>query len=86
MTEKQKHTEHIPKEITELVITRIDVQAPSTLRLSIGSYGSFTKEEMIEHVRKGDEVGRHIIKSHLAFMKAIAMGHVSQALASVSDD
>ena len=86
MRDNYKDREKIPQETKDLVITRIDVQAPSNLRLSIGSYKSLTKEEMIEHVRKGDEIGRHIIRSHLAFIRAVMSGEVAQALASIKNE
>ena len=70
----------ISEEAKTLVIARIDAQVPSNLRLSIGSYGGMTKEEMIEHVRKGDEAGKQIIGSHLRFLQAQSSGKVTKAL------
>jgi hypothetical protein len=70
----------ISEETKTLVIARIDAQVPSNLRLSIGSYGGMTKEEMIEHVKKGDEVGKQIIGSHLRFLQAQSSGKVTKAL------
>lgn len=79
MTKDQK----IEEEIKELVITRIEAQLPSHLKLSIGSSGSMTKEEMIEHIKKGDEVGQKIINSHMAFLKALVNGELVKAITSV---
>ena len=70
----------ISEETKTLVIARIDAQVPSNLRLSIGSYGGMTKEEMIEHVKKEDEVGKQIIGSHLRFLQAQSSGKVTKAL------
>ena len=72
----------INQEIKETIIARIDAQ-PSNLRLSIGSSGSLTKEEMIEHVKKEDEIGKQIIRVHLNFLKAIANGEFVKAVNSV---
>ena len=66
----------------KLVIARIDAQVPSNLRLSIGSYGRLSKEEMIRHVRAGDETGRQIIDSHLRFLRAQSEGRITKALVS----
>lgn len=79
MTEENNE---INEELKEVVIMRIDA-IPSNLRLSIGSEESLNKEQMIYHVRKGDETGKQIINSHLSFMKAIARGEFTKALASV---
>jgi hypothetical protein len=76
----------IPENIKELVIAKIDSQMPSHLKLSIGSYGALTKEEMIEHVKKGDEVGRQIVNAHMSFMKALSNGEVAKAMASVENE
>lgn len=72
----------ISEDMKELVITRIEA-IPSDLRLSIGGGESITKEQMIEHVKKEDKIGRHIVMMHISFIKAVARGEVSNALASV---
>ena len=70
------------EEIKELVITRIEA-ASSDLKLSIGGKEGMNKEEVIKHIKDEDEIGRHIIKMHLSFLKAAANGEVGKALASV---
>ena len=74
-------------EITETmknsVIARIDAQVPSNLKLAMGSYGGMGKEEMIEHVKKGDEIGKQIVKRHIQFLRAVANGEITDALASL---
>ena len=67
----------------EVVIARIDAQVPSSLKLAIGSYREMSKEEMIEHVKKGDEIGRQIVKKHILFLRSLASGEFTKALASV---
>ncbi len=66
--------EEINDKIKELVIARIDAKMPSNLKISIGSSGSLSKEEMIDHVRKGDEEGKQIVQMHLNFIKAVTSG------------
>jgi len=73
----------ISNNIKELIITRIEAKSPSHLKLSIGSHRSMSKEEMIEHVRKGDEVGKKIVQVHLNFLKALASGEFVKAVSSV---
>jgi hypothetical protein len=65
----------INEEIKKLVIARIDARMPSNIKVSIGSSGSMSKEEMIEHVKKEDEAGKQIITMHLNFIKAVTSGH-----------
>lgn len=61
----------INKEMQKLVIARIDAKMPSNIKISIGGHGSLSKEEMIEHVRKGDEEGIQIVQMHMNFIKAV---------------
>ena len=75
-------SEEINEDIKEIVIMRIETM-PSDLKLSIGNGKSLTKEEMIEHVKTGDEIGKQIIDSQLSFMKAIAKGEFTKAISSV---
>ena len=66
----------------ELVILRIET-TPSNLRLSIGGGKSMTNEEMIEHVKSGDKIGKHIVETHLNFLRAVASGNLTNLLGSV---
>ena len=75
--------EDISEGIKELVITRIEAQMSPNLKLSIGGTGSLDVNKMIEHVKKGDEVGKQIIDSHMNFIKAQASGELMSALTSV---
>jgi len=87
MMEKKKKKDYEGIEINEkmkkIVIARIDAQVPSSLRLAMGGYGSMTKEEMIEHVKKGDEIGRQIVKRHILFLRSVASGELTKAINSV---
>ncbi len=85
MKEKYSSNKRISEDVKELVITRIEA-APAHLKLSIGSDGRLTKGQMIEHVKKGDEVGKKIVNSHLSFLKAIASGEFVKTISSVELD
>lgn len=82
MKKDSNKNDEVSEEAKTLVVARIDAQVPSNLRLSIGSFGGMTKEEMIEHVKEGDEVGKQIIKSHLRFLQAQSSGKITRALVS----
>ena len=73
----------ITEKMKEIVIARIDAQLPSDLKLAIGNYGIINKEEMMEHVKKGDEIGKQIVKKHILFLRALASGEFTEAMASV---
>ena len=72
MSEEKQETS---EEIKELVIARLDA-IPSNKKISIGNYGEFTKEELIEGVKSGSEVGKKIIEVELEFLRAFKNGVV----------
>ncbi len=63
----------ISEDIKELVIARLDVM-PSNKKISIGSFGEFSKDELIFHVKKEDEIGRKMVEVELEFLRAIKDG------------
>ncbi len=52
-----------------LVKSRIE-KMPSHIKLSIGS-GSYTKEDLIDHLEKKDEIGELIVEVELTYLKAL---------------
>lgn len=78
--------EDISDKIKELVITKIESNMPTHLRLSIGSYGALTKEEIIHHIKEGDDIGKQIVKVHMSFLKAVASGEFAKKLVSVENE
>ena len=72
MSEEKQETS---EEIKELVIARLDA-IPSNKKISIGNYGEFTKDELIEGVKSGSEVGKKIIEVELEFLRAFKNGVV----------
>ena len=75
--------EEITNKIKELVIARIDAKMPSNIKISIGSTGSLSKEEMIDHVKKGDAEGKQIVQMHMNFIKAITSGQLLKEINTV---
>lgn len=70
-------SEEINKEIKELIIARLDA-IPQNKKISIGKYGDFTKEQLIENVKNDSEVGKKIIEIELEFLRAMKRGIVVQ--------
>lgn len=73
---------NVSDELKELVIARLDVLPPNR-KISIGSEGEFTKGELIERVKMGDEVGQTVVELELEFLRALKDGTLlEEALAS----
>ncbi|KKP92603.1 MAG: hypothetical protein UR98_C0022G0011 [Parcubacteria group bacterium GW2011_GWA1_36_12] len=63
----------IDAEINELVIERMKL-FPSDKNISIGQDGNFTKDQIISHVKKNDEIGKKIVEIELSYLKAFKKG------------
>jgi hypothetical protein len=59
----------VTENIKELIKARLE-EMPSHIKLSIGNSGPFSKDELIEHVEKDDEIGETIIDMELNYMRA----------------
>lgn len=68
-------------EIKKLVLWRIETGVPKYFKLSMGSKGTFDKEELKRHVENEDEIGMEIVNMQLKFIKALSTGEFSKALA-----
>ena len=44
------------------------------------------KEELIKHVKAGDEIGKEIVRAQMSFLKAVASGEFAQKLVSVQNE
>jgi len=76
----------ISKEEKDLVITKIEAQMPGHLKLSVGSFGTMSKDEMIEHIKKEDAIGKQIVRAHMSFVKALVSGELAKTLVSVENE
>ncbi len=63
----------VDEEIKELVITRLKTM-PANIKMSVGSYGTFSKNELIESVKKENEVGKLVIEMQLKYLKSFKKG------------
>jgi len=59
--------------IKKIVIARLGV-LPSNIKISIGSEGDFSKEELIEHVENGDDIGDKMIAVELEYLRDLKEG------------
>lgn len=63
-----------PDEIKKLVLLRLETM-PETIRISVGSEGKeLAKEDLIEHVKREDPLGKMIIEMQLRYLKAMKSG------------
>ena len=58
------------EDITNLVIARLET-IPSNVEISIGGDGSFSVGELIERVKKHDDIGKKMIEMQLAYLRSL---------------
>lgn len=58
--------------VKELVILRLRA-IPSDLTISIGGYGEFTRDQLIEEVEKGSKVGEAAVRMELLFIRKMPL-------------
>lgn len=71
--EEIKNTEEMEEEIKKLVINRLEVLPPDK-KISIGSEGEYTKDDLIKHVKEGDRIGKKITEIQLEYLRLLKEG------------
>lgn len=63
----------IDEEVKKIVIARLEI-FPSDKKISIGSVGELTKQEMIDNVEMGTDIGEKIIEVQLDYLRSLKEG------------
>jgi len=61
------------QEIKKIVIARLETLPPDK-KISIGSSGEFSRDEIIERVKLGDSVGKKMVQIELEFLRSLKKG------------
>ncbi len=71
---KTKNTKLVSdQEIRDLVVARLQSMS-SNRRMSIGSEGDFSKDELVQNVKDGSSVGNTIIQIQLNYLQSLKTG------------
>jgi ribosomal protein L30E len=54
----------------KIVLARLQAM-PAGMSLSIGDYGKLSKQELIEHVSREDDVGQLVVEFYIAGMRSL---------------
>ncbi len=74
-------TGRLEPEVKKLVLWRIETGVPKHFKLSLGSSGTFSKEEMKRHVEDEDAIGLKIADIEMKFIKDLSSGEFSKVMA-----
>jgi hypothetical protein len=61
------------EDVRKLVAARLET-LPDGAVVSVGSEGEFTKEQIIESVLKGDEIGQKMVEIEMSFLQSLKEG------------
>lgn len=61
------------EEIKKIVISRLETLPPDK-KISVGSSGEFSRDEIIEKVKSGDPIGKKMIQIELEFLRSLKEG------------
>ena len=62
------------EQLKQLVLERLNVM-PSSLRVAIGD-SSFSMNDLIGHVKEGDDIGKQMIQMDLEFLRDLVSGAI----------
>jgi len=63
------------EEIRKLVVARLKVLSPETI-ISLGSDGSFSRDEMVKKVQDGDEIGEKLAEIQMEWLQSLKEGNL----------
>ena len=66
---------YVDNEFQKLVLARLRA-LPDDTNLSIGSRGSFDKQELVSHVEQNDEIGKKMIEIDRLYLRALKEGNL----------
>jgi len=67
----------ISQDVINLVIARLET-IPANVSVSIGGDGSYTIQQLIERIKKQDDVGKKMVAMQLAYIRSL--GKVATAV------
>ncbi len=65
------------EEIRKLVLARMQTWSPTTMK-SIGDKGVFSRDELIQHVQKGDEIGKTLEAVEMEWLRGLKSGFIRE--------
>lgn len=73
MSENKIQSNSEDEEIRKLVLARLSILSSDTV-ISIGSDGSFNRDELMQHVEQGDEIGKKMEEIDIEWLRSFKQG------------
>lgn len=71
--------EYSDDEIRNLVLMRLEAMSSDTIKV-VGDRGAFSRDQLIEHVKSGDEIGLKIQQIEMNWLRAQKGGFIDEIL------
>ena len=60
-------------DIKKLILARLETM-PEYIQINLGSFGTLGKDELIQHVKRGDDFGKKFIKVQMKYLRTLKQG------------
>ncbi|MBS3125371.1 hypothetical protein J4211_03920 [Candidatus Woesearchaeota archaeon] len=60
-------------DIKKLILARLETM-PEYIQINLGSFGTLGKEDLINHVKKGDDFGKKFIEVQMKYLRTFKQG------------
>ena len=60
-------------DVKRLILARLETM-PEYIQVNLGSFGQLGKAELIEHVKKGDALGKKFVDMQMKYLRALKEG------------
>lgn len=78
MPKQDKNSGSSPdEEIRKLVLARMQTWSPVTMK-SIGGKGVFSRDELIVHVKRGDDIGKTLEAVEMEWLRGLKSGFIRE--------
>ena len=57
-------------EIKEIVIARLQAM-PERMKISIGNFGTFSKYDLIDHVKRETPIGKKVVEIQMKYLRSL---------------
>ena len=60
-------------DIKKLILARLETM-PEYIQINLGSFGTLEKEDLINHVKKGDDFGKKFVEIQMKYLRTFKKG------------
>ena len=78
-----ENNSQITEQEREIILERLEASSPELIFSSGSSSTSFTRDEMLDHIKAKDDIGNDFVETELEFIRAFKSGDLMKRLATL---